>query len=85
MFFSKAALYFNKEHFKTAVPLAITAMLVMYTLRSSTNAELPTTSYIKFIDIWMLYGTLMPFLILLLIILIEHLPGPSKVIFQNLS
>ena len=60
-------------------------MLVMYTLRSSTNAELPTTSYIKFIDIWMLYGTLMPFLILLLIILIEHLPGPSKVRLPNVS
>ena len=82
-FSPKAALYFKKEHFKTAIPLAITAMLVMFTLRNSTNAELPTTSYIKFIDVWLLYGTVMPFVILLLIILIEHLPGPSKVRLQN--
>ena len=73
------AVYFNKEHFKTAIPLVITAMLVMYTLRGTISRNLPPTSYTKFIDIWLIYGLLIPFKILVLIVLIEHLPGESKV------
>ena len=63
-----------------AIPLAITSMLVMYTLKSSISEELPATSYVKFIDIWLLNGMLMPFVILIMIVLIEHLPDGSKVI-----
>ena len=73
-------MYFAKEHFKTAVPLAITSLLVMYTLKGSVSSKLPPTSYIKFIDIWLLYGLLMPFIILILLVLIEHLPARSNVI-----
>ena len=73
------AIYFFKEHFKTAIPLAITSMLVMYTLKASISEELPTTSYIKFIDIWLINGMLMPFVILIMIVLIEHLPESSQV------
>ena len=73
------AVYFHKEHFKTAIPLVITAMLVMYTLKGTISRSLPPTSYTKFIDIWLLYGILVPFKILVLIVLIEHLPDDSKV------
>ena len=72
-------MYFKKEHFKSAIPLVITAMLVMYTLKGSISKDLPTTSYTKFIDIWLLYGLLMPFFILMLIVLVEHLPDNSQV------
>ena len=74
-------LYFAKEHFKTAIPLAITSLLVMYTLKGSISSKLPPTSYIKFIDIWLLYGLLIPFIILILLVLIEHLPSESSVVF----
>ena len=73
-------LFFKKEHFKTAIPLAITSMLVMYTLKGSVTSKLPATSYIKFVDIWLLYGLLVPFFILLLLVLIEHLPEKPKVL-----
>ena len=73
-------MYFAKEHFKTAVPLAITSLLVMYTLKGSVASKLPQTSYIKLIDIWLLYGLLVPFFILVLLVLIEHLPNNSSVI-----
>ena len=76
---AQVAIYFYKEHFKTAIPLAITSMLVMYTLKGSISAQLPTTSYIKFIDIWLLYGILMPFFILIVIVLMEHLPPQQQV------
>ena len=78
-FHIKATVFFHKEHFKTAIPLAITSMLVMYTLKASISEELPTTSYIKFIDIWLINGMLMPFVILIMIVLIEHLPESSQV------
>ena len=58
----------------------ITAMLVMYTLEGSIAQKLPTTSYTKFIDVWLLYGLLVPFIILIVIILMEHLPDESQVL-----
>ena len=75
----KAAVYFHKEHFKTAIPMTITAMLVMYTLKATVSSQLPATAYIKFIDIWLLYGLLLPFLIIIIIIMVEHLPSQNKV------
>ena len=77
--------YFAKENFKTSVPLAITSLLVMYTLKASVTSKLPTTSYIKFIDIWLLYGLLIPFIILILLALIEHLPEESDVVVLQSS
>ena len=74
-------LYFAKEHFKTAIPLAITSLLVMYTLKGSITSKLPPTSYIKFIDIWLLYGLIIPFIILHLLFVIEHMPTESNVLF----
>ena len=63
--------------------MALTSMLVMYTLNNSISAKLPTTAYMKMIDIWLLFGLLLPFVIILLLILMEHLPennvAPIKV------
>ena len=74
-------LYFKAEHFKTSIPVAITAMLVMYTLNNSISSKLPQTSSIKFMDIWILYGLFIHFFILVLLVLIEHLPGSKNVVF----
>ena len=54
--------------------MALTSMLVMYTLNNSISAKLPATAYMKMIDIWLLFGLLLPFVIILLLILMEHLP-----------
>ena len=75
----QAAVYFKKDHFKTAIPLVITTMLVIYTLKGNITRELPPTSYTKFIDIWLLYGIFMPFNTLIVIVLVEHLPESSQV------
>ena len=63
--------YFKPEHFKTSLPVAITSMLVMYTLNQSISAGLPATSYIKFIDIGLLFGLIQPFFIIIMIVLID--------------
>ena len=77
----QATLYFKKEHFKTSIPVAITSMLVMYTLNNSISAKLPQTSQIKFIDIWIIYGLFLHFVIIILLVLIEHLPEGSNMVF----
>ena len=54
--------------------MAITSMLVMYTLNQSVSSKLPATAYMKLIDVWLLFGLLLPFVIIILLILMEHLP-----------
>ena len=56
-------------------------MLVMYTLNNSISSKLPQTSSFKFMDLWILFGLFNHFLILILLILIEHIPPVSDVVF----
>ena len=78
-------MFFSKEHFKTSIPVSITAMLVMYTLNNSVASKLPTTSTIKFIDIWIIYGLFLHFVIIILLVLIEHLPEGNNLVFVENS
>ena len=52
-------------------------MLVMYTLNQAVSSNLPKTAYIKFIDIWLIFGLCLPFMILILLVIIEHYPEDS--------
>ena len=81
IFLLQVTLFFSKEHFKTSIPVSITAMLVMYTLNNSVASKLPQTSTIKFIDIWIIYGLFLHFVIIILLVLIEHLPGTNNLVF----
>ena len=74
-------MYLKKEHFKTAIPVSITAMLVMVTLNNSLSKKLPQTSDIKFIDLWILFGILLHFTILILLVIIEHYPDESSIVY----
>ena len=76
-FLPQITVYFKEEHFKTSIPVAITTMLVMYTLNQSVSSKLPPTSYVKFIDIWILFGISQPFFIIIILVLVEHLPRDS--------
>jgi hypothetical protein len=57
----------------------------MYTLNNSVASKLPQTSNIKFIDIWIIYGLVLHFVVLLLLVLIEHLPIKENVVFVEHS
>ena len=50
-------------------------MLVMYTLNNSVSSKLPPTSYIKLIDVWLLFGLILPFFIVILLVTMEHMPN----------
>ena len=78
-------MYLRREHFKTAIPLSTTAMLVMYTLNNSVASKLPQTSTIKFIDIWIIYGLFIHFIIIILLVLIEQLPETKNLVFLEKS
>ena len=60
-------------------------MLVMYTLNNSVASKLPQTSTVKFIDIWIIYGLFIHFIIIILLVLIEHLPGNTNLVFLEKS
>ena len=72
----QSTLYFNAEHFKTTSGVTVTTMLVMYTLYQAVSHKLPPTSYIKMIDIWLIFGLILPFSVFFLLVLIDHLPRP---------
>ena len=63
MFISEATLFFKKEDSDLAIGLSLTIMLVMYTMYQSISLTLPATAYLKFIDIWMIFCLLLPFLV----------------------
>ena len=54
--------YYGVDHFDAIVAVNLTAMLVMATLYQTVNDDLPTTSSLKMIDLWMLFALLVPFL-----------------------
>ena len=60
---SLVTLFIDESHFEATIMVALTDMLVMYTLYQSINTELPNTAYLKLIDFWLLFCLLLPFII----------------------
>ena len=58
-------LFLDESHFEATIMLAITAMLVMYTLYETASSGLPKTAYLKMIDIWLIFGLVVPFIVFL--------------------
>ena len=63
---SHNANFFNPFFFEAAITMNVTSMLVLATLFISISGSLPTTSYIKMMDIWMIFSLLIPFFEVLL-------------------
>ena len=75
MIVCQSTLYFKAEHFKTTAGVTVTTMLVMYTLYQSVSHKLVPTAYIKMIDIWLIFGLILPFCVFFLLVMIDHLPS----------
>ena len=58
--------FFKDFFFEAVVSVNLTTMLVITTMFISTSTSLPTTSYIKMIEVWLLFNLFLPFLIVLL-------------------
>ena len=56
-----ATTFFKPVYFEAALTVNLTNMLVMTTIFMSVMERLPTTSYLKMIDIWLVFCQLVPF------------------------
>ena len=59
-------LYFKKSDLDVALGLSLTIMLVVYTMYQSISQMLPQTAYMKFVDIFLIFGLIVPFSVFLL-------------------
>ena len=61
MMITYATTFFKPIYFEAALTVNLTNMLVMTTIFISVMERLPTTSYMKMIDIWLIFCQLVPF------------------------
>ena len=65
--------FFKPFFFEAAVTVNLTAMLVITMMFISNSDSLPTTNYIKMVEVWLLFNLSLPFIIVLLLTYIETL------------
>ena len=53
--------YFKAFFFEAVVTVNLTVMLVLATMFISVSSNLPSTSYIKMVDIWLIVNLMIPF------------------------
>ena len=53
--------FFKPFFFETVVSVNLTSQLVLTTLFISVSKSLPPTAYVKFIDVWLIFCQLIPF------------------------
>ena len=57
----------------------------MYTLYTSVTRSLPTTSYMKAIEWWLMFHIIIPFIIFIVLFLDEHIHKADKSDIQNVK
>ena len=75
---AELTLFIDVIHFEATIMVALTAMLVMYTLYQSLSDNLPQTAYLKMIDVWLFAGLMLPFIIICILIALNAL-----VLYEN--
>ena len=68
-----ATLFIDQSHFDAIITVALTIMLVMYTLFQSIAASMPSTAYLKLLDRWLIFGMLLPFIVFMFEVMNEML------------
>ena len=66
-------LFIDLSRFEATIMVALTTMLVTYTLYQSISEYLPHTSYMKMIDIWLFGGLIFPFLTIGILVILDYL------------
>ena len=73
VFIAVMTLFIDLSHFEVTIMVALTSMLVTYTMYQSISEYLPHTSYLKMIDIWLIGGLLFPFFIITILVIMDSL------------
>ena len=64
---NQATNYFvGDEFFGDVIAVNITCMMVLSSIYIAVSASLPATSYIKYVEIWLLFSLIYPFLVVLI-------------------
>nr|XP_045592492.1 uncharacterized protein LOC123754290 [Procambarus clarkii] len=58
--------------------VSLTTLLVLYTLFSNTSDALPTTAYVKLVDVWFFFCIFLLFFIIVLHTVVEHQVNMSE-------
>ena len=66
-----ATTFFKPYFFEAALTVNLTIMLVMTTIFISVMEKLPPTAYVKMVDIWLIFGQLIPFMEVCLLTIME--------------
>ncbi len=64
--------FFKGEYFEAAVTVNLTSLLLLTTVYISISNSLPETSYIKMIDVWMIFNLFVPFAEVLLLTIVDN-------------
>ena len=75
---SEITLFIDDAHFEATIMVALTSNLVMYTLYSGIQSELPKDATLKLIDIWLLHGIIMPMIVFFVLVINELIKNKSK-------
>ena len=80
---SYATTFFAPEYFEASLTVNLTIMLVMTTIFTSKIAELPPTSDMKMLDIWLIFCLIVPFAFAMVQTAIENYRDRSPDIDQT--
>ena len=58
---SLTTLFIHEKHFDSTLMVALTCMLVLYTLYQGIMDHMPATAYLKFMDYWLIFCLTIPF------------------------
>ena len=63
---AEITLFFDETNMQAAIALTLTILLVMYTMYQGISATMPQTAYLKFLDVWVFFCLLIPFIVFLI-------------------
>jgi hypothetical protein len=72
MLITWATTFFKPYFFEAALSVNLTTMLVMTTIFISVMQMLPATAYVKMVDVWLIFGQLVPFAEVVLLTAMEY-------------
>ena len=73
MLITWATTFFKPYFFEAALSVNLTTMLVMTTIFISVMQMLPATAYVKMVDVWLIFGQLVPFIEVVLLTAMEYI------------
>ena len=79
MLITFATTFFKPFWFEAALSVNLTTMLMMTTISIGKMQTLPTTAYIRMIDVWLVFCQLVPFVEVILLSALEYYRGEDPV------